>query len=317
MGASISERNLEAIEGFLAELRAQGLSESTLRSYLKALRSLARFLGEKHFRRASRGDLVKWAGSLEVGESTRALYLTLVRRFYRWLYGSKGYPKAVAWAKPKARRRLPRMLLTRGEVERMASVADSPRDRAIVLVLYESGMRAGELLSLRVGDVSFDRYGAVVVVSGKTGDRRIRLVDSAQALREWLRYHPGRGDPEAPLWASRSGALGYHGLRKLMGRLAEKAAVRKRVTPHLFRHSRMTELAKILREPELRIVAGWTPSSRTPAIYMHLSGADVEEKILKARGLIAEGVRCPSCSYVNPEQASYCMSCGAKLEPTS
>lgn len=315
MASGISEGNLEAIEDFLAELRAQGVSESALGNYVKALRSLAAYLGSRHFRKASRRDLVRWASSLEVSESTRALYLTLVRRFYKWLYGSRGYPKAVEWAKPRARRRLPRMLLTREEVEGMAEAASSPRDRAIVLVLYESGVRAGELLSLRVGDVSFDRYGAVIVVSGKTGERRIRLVDSAPALRDWLRYHPRREDPQAPLWTSRAGALGYHGLRKLIKRLAERAGVRKKVTLHLFRHSRMTELAKILREPELRIIAGWSPSSRTPAIYMHLSGADVEEKILKAKGLIAEGEKCPSCGHLNPRQAKYCISCGAKLKP--
>jgi integrase/recombinase XerD len=58
-------------------------------------------------------------------------------------------------------------LLTEEAVKGLAEAAGNPRDRALVLVLYESGCRAGEILSLSIKNVQFDEYGAQLIVSGK------------------------------------------------------------------------------------------------------------------------------------------------------
>jgi len=60
----------------------------------------------------------------------------------------------------------------------MIDAAMTPRDRAIISVLYESGCRAGEFLSMRIKNISFDRCGTVIVVHGKTRYRRMKLVSS-------------------------------------------------------------------------------------------------------------------------------------------
>jgi len=72
----------------------------------------------------------------------------------------------------------------------MIEACDNPRDRALVHVLYESGARSGELLNMKIGDVEFDQYGAVIRVCGKTGPRRLRLIESVPDLQLWLSMHP-------------------------------------------------------------------------------------------------------------------------------
>ena len=56
---------------------------------------------------------------------------------------------------------------------------NDPRDKALVMTLYVSGCGVGEILSLRVKHVTFDEFGAVLMVAGKTGERRVRVVSSA------------------------------------------------------------------------------------------------------------------------------------------
>jgi integrase len=61
-----------------------------------------------------------------------------------------------------------------------------------------SGVRIGELLSLNIGHVQFDRYGAVVIVNGKAGMRRFRLISSVPDIQTWINMHPLRTDANAP-----------------------------------------------------------------------------------------------------------------------
>ena len=74
---------------------------------------------------------------------------------------------------------------------------------------------------------------------------------------------------------------------------------------------------------ELRLVAGWEKNSNMPEVYVHLSGADVERKLLENAGLIddeddqkenvLEPVRCPRCKSMNPHYAMYCVRCSMAL----
>jgi len=97
---------------------------------------------------------------------------------------------------------LPQDLLTEPEVKLMAEYCSNPRNRALILLIYETGGRIGEILSLSLRAISFDRYGAILTVGGKTGGRRVRIIFSAAALAEWLNHHPAKDDHDSPLWTS-------------------------------------------------------------------------------------------------------------------
>jgi integrase len=96
--------------------------------------------------------------------------------------------------------KLPDDTLTEEEVKRMVEVSTHPRDRALIITLYESGCRVGELLSIQIKHVSFENPVTRIIVSGKKGMRRIPLIDSTSYLAEWINSHPLRKNRNAPLW---------------------------------------------------------------------------------------------------------------------
>jgi len=221
---------------------------------------------------------------------------------------------------------VPEQLLTEDEVKRMIQVAANPRDRAFVAVLYESGCRIGEMLSLRVKNITFDRYGAAIAVPHfcKTGMRRVRIISSVPYLTEWLNRHPDQGNPEAYLWQSREGTqLSYPRARHILSDLARKAGIGKRVFPHLFRHSRATHLANHLTEAQMKEYFGWVQDSEMASVYVHLSGRDVDKAILHMYGLEQDQSKqeqvmapksCPRCGETNPLTNAFCSRCGMPLD---
>jgi site-specific recombinase XerD/ribosomal protein L40E len=252
-----------------------------------------------------------------------------LKKFFRWLRGTEEYPKEVKWIKPGnvKNNSLPEELLTDEEIKAMAAFAQNQRDKALVLVLYESGCRIGELLTLRIKHVEFDGYGAILLVSGKTGSRRVRIIASAPSLSAWLDSHPFKSNPSAPLWIvlgtrNHHEMMSYGSVSSLLRRLAKRAGVKKGVNPHSFRHSRATHLASKLTEAQLKELFGWVQSSDMAATYVHLSGRDVDNALLKLHGLAQNEKKeeevlkvkiCERCKEKNDPVSNFCRRCATPL----
>ena len=71
-------------------------------------------------------------------------------------------------------------------------------------------------------------------------------------------------------------------------KIAKKAKIKKRIHPHLFRHSRCTYMANYLTEAQMNLYFGWIQGSDMPSVYVHLSGRDVDDAVLKANGITAK-----------------------------
>ena len=116
--------------------------------------------------------------------------------------------------------------------------------------------------------------------------------------------------------------IDYDGLRAIMRRVAKRADVKKRIFWYLFRHTGLTEDSMKVPESVLRKKAGWVPGSRMPAVYVHLSGRDVEKAYLKAHGIEVEAEKfegrepktCSRCDLKNPFDAKFCLKCGMILD---
>jgi len=226
--------------------------------------------------------------------------------------------------------KLPEEILSPEEIKKMVQVTDNFRDKAIIMLLYETGARKGEFLKLKIKhlDITNKEYGMITIPMGKTTSRKIPIIFSLPHIQELLNSHPRRDNPNAPLfvnygaWLGR--ALGQDGLKRLVKILGKRAGIKKNIYPHLFRHSRLTELAKELTEQELKKFAGWTPNSNMASVYVHLSGKDVSNKILANAGIINEdnaengrdtlkSIKCPRCNKINSAETKYC-SCGFCLD---
>jgi len=313
---------------FIDELLAQGYSAGRVDKYLSSFVSISRML-KVSFRDAKEIDVKRYAAQLEksdYAEWSKHDFRVVIRKYLRWL----GKSDTVNWLKIKTVKNgtLPEEVLAEDEIKGMVEAAYSSRDRAFILSFYESGTRIGEFLPLKIKHVNFDTYGAVLRVTGKTGDRRIRLVASTLSLQGWLSEHPFKNDPEAYLWCKlptqnnpkfKNSYLSYGFISRLLNELALKAGIKKAVNPHAFRHSRATFMAKHLKEPEMREFFGWGKDSEMPAVYVHLSGRDVDNSVLAVYG-IKEAARssepiiktwiCQRCQEANEPASRYCKKCG-------
>ena len=333
----ITKTNLQVLKKYDNHGKLQQLTSGTRLARLSTLRQLALSV-KKNFKNMTKKDIEKYFISLgELSSSSLTGKGAFIKSFYKWLCDSDQYPSNVRWINTTIKNKnhkLPSDLLTKAEIKAMAEAADSLNDRALIMVLYESACRIGELLTLKIKNVTIDQYGSVIIVNGKTGMRRIRLIESSPDLVLWINNHPKVQDRDAPLFiylANQNQHQAYgkelnnQSASQILKKVSERAGITKRVHPHLFRHSRLTELAKDYTESELKIMAGWTGSSNMAAVYVHLSGGDIEKKILEKNGLIngngddpdkdiLKPKQCPRCKEINPNTAKFCHVCSMALD---
>jgi integrase/recombinase XerD len=108
----------------------------------------------------------------------------------------------------------------------------------------------------------------------------------------------------------------------MLEEVAKKYGIKKKIYPHLFRHSRATHLAKYLTEQELKVFFGWSNSSKMASIYVHLSGKDIDNKILEIHGIKPKEPKtqhlkpivCIRYNTQNDSTAKYCKNCGMVLD---
>jgi site-specific recombinase XerD len=346
----ISPGNRELMLKFIEYKRAQGTSAGRCAKTLWTIKQFATGQYEKRGHRArdsntmkdfgllTKDDVQRTFAALEASalkETTKRDFKILVRFFVGWVFheatGSEeayspklhDYPSIFNGIHVKEPREVvkPSDLLSDEEKRKMIESARNLRDKALIGCLDEAGMRPGELLGLRIRDVSIGEQCAELSLDGKTGIRSSYIIRNLGYLSQWLDSYDKRGNPEAPLWPDfekRGQPLSYVGLRQMLKRVAVKAGVTKRVYPYIFRHSQATSDSVDLTEPLMRKLYGWSSSSRTPGRYIHLRGQDAKLAKLKQAGIAVEeeGERvrlCPRCKKPVPFGATVCYSCNSVL----
>jgi integrase/recombinase XerD len=329
----LSDARRETLISFIRDMELRGLSRSTVLGYVKAIRTLD--CDGKPYEELTSEDHMAWMeriGSNGWSEGTVNLFRMRVKHFLRWVHGCRSTrdptpePLRVIQQR-RSRRTLPKGILSRAEIRQLVDAGDNQRDRALVFAGYESGPRAKcEFLGTKIRDVEFDQFGAVLHLNrGKTGERRVRLIECVPDLKLWISMHPNKNDPDAPLWPKLGGGpLGYAGFYYLLEKLGK--SIGKHVHPSLLRHSRATHLASVLTEAQMREFFGWAKDSDMPSVYVHLSGRDVDGTLLKHYGMKVEPPTehdqlepkmCPWCKTLNSPSARFCQSCNAPLDPAS
>ncbi|WP_083862027.1 tyrosine-type recombinase/integrase [Halogeometricum pallidum] len=284
--SEIHPANKRLIREFHRDLLLDGINAARRQKLTSHLKIIAQYLGEKRFDALTREDiteLVEWIHSRGSAPSTVSDYKQVVKQFYKWYNGGEE-PETTKWIRrgpPTFRQILPRNLLSPDDVSRLIDACVNDRDRAFIALLWETGARIGELIDLCVGDIEDDGSGKHVIVIGKTGARRLPLVESRLYLEQWLQTHPSLS-AQAPLWCKLEQGtpdeqISYNYIRlRLLERARKRAGIDKPVNPHHFRHSRATHLANWLTEAQLCEWFGWVLGSKVPARYVHLSGRDID-----------------------------------------
>ena len=322
--------NYQLIEDFAEDLLSKGITAHRIYSYVlwlrKALDVVNRRLdtwNKKDVRKVINRYQIECNEGKISENSLREVKKTL-KKFFKWLEKEE----LVNWfsfgnVDPKVS---PHDLITEKEFEAMLNACRNSRDRALISLLYESGARIGEVGSMRVKDVSFDEYGAIVwLPESKTQKRKLRIVYASSYLSSWLSDHPLKDNPETALWIKLSGKkalqpMVYKDLHTQIRKITRRAGIKKRIYPHLFRHTRATRLLSRVPETIGAKYMGWVNGSKMVGIYVHLASEDVDEAILKMHGIKTNGngkdlevKHCPRCMLVNPASSRFCSRCGLPL----
>lgn len=266
----------------------RGLSNNTIQSYQNDLKKAAEYFTSQNL--SSWGDIDRYAvlnllahlTNLGQSRTTIGRQVSSLRQFYQYLlrqHRVMNDPMALVTI-PKGQRHLP-TVLTQDEVRRMLAVPDTGkkmgiRDRAILEVMYATGMRVSELTNLRLNDLHLDVH--LVQPRGK-GDKE-RIIPIGEVAESWLnRYlHSVRAPQLANKPASdfvflnaRAKQLTRQAIWQLIKKTAQAAKIDKDVTPHTMRHSFATHLLK--NGADLRVVQELLGHSdiTTTQIYTHVS----------------------------------------------
>lgn len=280
---------------WLVHLRAERKSPATLRIYTAGVRAYLAWCADNAQPAVLDRVLVAafTADLLDQGAepaTAKARHLA-VRRFARWLAAEGELP-----ADPLAGMRPPKLdakvipVLTDDQLRRLLRACEGRslrdrRDEALVRLMFESGLRAGEVVALRLEDVDV-AGGTLVVRRGKGG--RGRLVpfspQTARALDRYLRLRRGHvlADTSALWLGERSRGLHYAGLHRTLAKRAKAAGIRG-FSPHQLRHTAASRwLAAGGSEGGLMAVAGWR---RRDMLDRYAAATRAARAVEEARGL--------------------------------
>jgi integrase len=218
--------------------------------------------------------------------------------------------------------RIKEQVLKDDQVKLLIEKAPTLRDRVLVSMFDELGNRRGEMWNLKIKDVQFDKYSAILTLTGKTGTRTRRVYTSVPDLRAWLNNHPYKDNPNAPLFLSRynRGFTRPSGIYVVIANMSEKI-LGVRVRTHQFRHTKATRDSRLFTDREMMKLYGWSKPD-VVSVYSHLSGKDIDDKDLVLHGLktkeeilrpIMSIQKCPKCNEDNAPVAVFCHECGAVL----
>jgi integrase/recombinase XerD len=274
-----------AVDGFLAWCRVEkGLSENTLEAYDRDLRRMREFLlsqGQLRPDQVSRAALSDWMGSLTdrgLSRPSIARHRVAMRQLFQFLVreGLLAADPSALIEGPRIPRRLPGTL-SEAEVGRLLAAPDratplGQRDAAMIELLYATGLRVTELVTLR-RDQWHDGW---VIVAGKGGKERL-VPYGDQAGASVSRYMSSRGDLHPAMFLSqRGGPMSRQNFWMRIRYHAKVAGIRNKVSPHTLRHAFATHLLN--HGADLRSVQAMLGHAdiTTTEIYTHVAKARLQ-----------------------------------------
>ena len=291
----ITETEQQRIDQFLDVIWAErGLSKNTLAAYERDLRGFAAWLSAHTdydlftVTRSNLQSYLAWRSSSGLSASSSARLLASVRRYYRYLIREKKIEEdpTLLIDSPVLGRSLP-STLTEKQVDALLAAPDCRsklglRDRAMLELLYATGLRVSELVTISQTELSLNQ--GVIRVMGKGGKER--LVPMGEEAMEWISQYVQESRPElmkgnsvsqALFVTARGGAMTRQAFWYLIKKYANKTGITQKLSPHTLRHAFATHLLN--HGADLRVVQlllGHSDLSTTQ-IYTHVAQARLQE----------------------------------------
>lgn len=332
----ISDANKKAIKDFLAKQLALSVGERRLRKYLSTFkRILIDLYPGFELMSASEdeiNELHKRIREADMSLNTRGDYVKIIRRYYKLCEGRNArMPEKCDFFRPLKKVTVTKNaddIISRGEFKKLLSQCLNIRDKCVLWILMEGGLRIGELVALDLKDVRLTDDAVDITIPAKqgckTGSRPVALIEAYRYVREWKESHPLKDNPNAPFIVCLEDEKGRKDkritgwtIRAMIHRAAERAGLPKmRYHPHIFRHMACTEKA-ILGFSEVQHANYFGHGIDMARTYVHLNSENTrkiyQEKLGLNNGIERTVKPCGKCGKENPFTADECGRCGSAL----
>lgn len=347
---TISHDNKRAIQDFYFSLRRKNMKPSTQLTHVSTLKRMCEhFLNIGIDKTLYEIDLFDYDRYLEYVETELNYKAGTVnqckkslRSFMRWRHGDS----VPSWVLTEIKMLhaptpvQPQDLPTADEFTEFLGAADHPRDKAMVAICADGGIRIGALLACRISSVTETKHGVILYLSKDganktTPAKGIPLTWSSGYLQQWIAIHPFRDNQNAPLWTTlrrirktkddpkslQYEALSYEGAYQTFIQI-EKKLNSKHVHPHTLRHYAVTNwILDGLREQDINYRAGWSRDSKQMfSTYGNFADSDMNTRIFEHYGLKVDDTRkvtlkrCPRCNNVLRAEDHFCAQCSLALD---
>ncbi len=284
---------IEQIDGFLEELIRREYSDYTVKSYKTDLEEFCVYLekvGREKPEEISRNDIRGFMGELlsyGYKRSSIARKLSAMKSLFKFMVRNKIIKSnpALSIKTPRTDRLIP-SFLSEEEAEKLLEVIPDKmklglRNRAIIELLYGTGIRASELVNINIIDLDLEQRLLRVFGKGK----KERILPIGRKAYEWLKRYldEDRGYEEGAIFLSKSGKrLGQRDLQRIVKRYISSVASLHQMSPHTLRHTFATHLLN--RGADLRAIQELLghESLSTTQIYTHMSIEKLKEEYKRA-----------------------------------
>lgn len=286
--SSICEESKMSIKAFLNDYLAKGFTKVRALKYGYSLKRLALFIPDKPIHKLDREgvtDLVLKLQSSDLKRGTQNDLLVTIKLFYKFIKKTENSPEEVAWIRIKDERNILTKddLITLEEYRKIYDCSTDLKDKLLVALLKETGCRIGELLTLTIERVVWDEESECyqLNVYGKTKFRVVPVIENIKLLKQYLDTHEFKNEPKSALFNAEFliKPYSYGAIKKRLDKILKRSGITKRIHPHLFRHTDITEKSEELSEQVMKKLYGWTPDSKMLETYSHLTSKTVTLKM--------------------------------------
>jgi len=260
---------MDELKRLETELRLRRRSEKTIKNYLFFNQKFLEFI-KKPGESIDTEDIKQFIASLDKkSTATLALAISSLRFFYEKILQKNIFDNIEI---PKKEKKLPN-ILTKEEVKKLIENSDTFKSKLIMSLLYSSGLRVSEVVSLKIQDINLDdRTGMVRQGKGKKDRMFIlpeKLISDLKALSDKYPGYQYVFSKEKPLTT--------RNIQKIVNKTAKKAGFQKKITPHTLRHSFATHLLEA--GTDIRYIQELLGHSNlnTTQIYTHVSTEELKK----------------------------------------
>jgi integrase/recombinase XerD len=266
----LNEEHVQALRMMEQKLKLRGYSENTQRTYLHMFKEFLHFYANYNPIELTeieiRNYLLYLIEHKKLSRSAQNQSINAIKFFYEKVMGQER--KVYQLERPLKEKRIPEVL-SQEEIMGVFEVLDNIKHRAMLMLIYASGLRRSELLNLRIGDIDMNRN--IVFIRGGKG-RRDRQSVMAQSLNPLIKEYLTKYNPKFWLFEGPNEVrYSESSLRQVFHRAAKKAGVKKQVRLHMLRHSFATHLLEAGTSTRYIQVLLGHESSKTTEVYAHVS----------------------------------------------